>query len=106
MRYTSALLTSSAEPICKQQHASIDQLLQGYNRCKPMPAVVVDSIHDSKDTSSNDKVGRLPTRQVKVAAPSEAGTLSARWGGRSVKTISLDTDNSQRIRYDRQCVGK
>ena len=97
MRYTSALLTSSAEPICKQQHGTIDQLLQGHERCRPMPAVVVNSVHDSKDISSNDKVGTLPTRQVNVAAPSEAGTLSARWGGRSVKTIGLDPDNAQSI---------
>lgn len=104
MRYTSALLTSSAEPICKQQHTPADQSLQKHGWCRPMPAVVVNSAHDSKDTGSIEKVGTLPTRQVKVAAPTEAGTISARWGGGSVKTFSLDTDNAQSTssRYNRQ----
>ena len=62
MRYTSALLTSSAEPICKQQHASIDQVSQGHDRRRPVPAAVVNSIYDSKDIRSNDKLGTLPTR--------------------------------------------
>lgn len=62
MRYTSALLTSSAEPICKQQHTFVDQVLQGHIRRRLVPAAVVNPIYDSKVIRSNDKLGTLPTR--------------------------------------------